>query len=433
MSFVNYFHSNCLPTSFVNLDSRSLVDIQLLRTVTGKPNIPSNHNSHQCVQTMENNKKKVIILEVLLLVFKIIGIFPFGYSPKTKIDNSNRNKSLCATLTGVTYKISLIALVCSLYIRKAVVNPNSYLQKLTADPLTDLEVNLASVVLIILWSCCLLNRYKAMEVFDKFLEITNILEKQQQYWEKREERKFVLTITVHLVLWIIIAWFAYDAWDPIDWYSSGWYALYMFSKFVMTSCILQYTLLCYEIKNMAKCLNAILLDFHQLTLHYSNTKIGNFKNIRFMYCSVWNFTRTISHMYGVPILIIITYLCYGIIYTLSMMILNITDGSIVEALHINRQFYTLHFTSGVAVCILIWSTTAAIREFQETGLTVYKIFYRLEGNIELQKEIESFSLELLHQHLKFTANGFFNLDYPFIKTVISATISYVILLVKISK
>ncbi|THK32866.1 putative gustatory receptor 2a isoform X2 [Diachasma alloeum] len=381
---------------------------------------------------MENDRKK-ISLEILILFFKLIGLFPFGYSRKEKIHSPNRDNPLCSAVTSVTYNLILIALVCSLYIRKAVVNPNSYVQKLMDDPLTDIEVNLASVVLVILWSCFLLNRHDVVEVFDQFLEIVKLLENQQSYWGRRKERKSVLTIAVHVVLWIIIAWFAYDAWDPTDWCSSGWYFLYMFSKFVMTSCILQYTLLCYAIRNMAECLNTILLNFYQLTPHQPHPKILDFKSIRFMYCSVWDFTRAIDGIYGVPILIIITYLCYGIIYTLSMLTLSIKGGSILSALYMNRQFYTLHFTIGVAVCILIWSTTAAIREFQDTGLIVYRIFHRLEENIQLQKEVQSFSLELLHQHLEFSANGFFNLDYPFIQTVISAIISYGILLVNISK
>lgn len=303
---------------------------------------------------MKNNHKRTITL--LILFFKIIGVFPFGYSENPKTFASPRNH-FYFSVTTITYNLILIGLVCSLYIKTAIVDPNLYIKQLTENPLSDIEVNLASVVLIILWMGFPLYRHDVIELLRKLSKIIELLENHRTYWARCNERKFVITIISYISLWIIIGWFAYDAWDPGEWTSSGWYGVYMFAKFVMATCILKYTLLCFMIKNMAECLNTILANFP-----CPSPKIQHFKNIRAMYRLVWNFARSTDQLYGGPILIIIMYSCWGVTYTLSMMTLDLKNGDLLRAILNERQFYLLNLTIVFAMGTLVWSTTAAIDE-----------------------------------------------------------------------
>nr|WPL92039.1 gustatory receptor 2a isoform X2 [Fopius arisanus] len=368
---------------------------------------------------------KAIILEILILLFKLCGFIPFAYSTKSKLYPKNCGLLKWASRFNLLYNFILIAGIFTIYIRTAVNDFSFSIEQLRVTPLKTFELGLAGCIPLTIWIVFIINRHEVMKMLDKSFELEQLMTKRYSlYWSKRGEVKATGALVIYVIFGIIIAltWQYKVTKSPPD-----WVFMYFISKFVIALCLLKYSILCLMMENVVECLNRALSNLHEITPRQCNSINENFKNIRSMYCLVWDIAEMVNGIFGISVLIIITFVCYGIIYTVLRMITLIRNSHMESGPITIQPFYVMQLGLVIASCILIWSTTNAVREFRKTSGLLHRMSHRSGRDIILRLEVLAFSLESNQQFTGFSANGFFCLNYALLQGITAAIISYVMI------
>lgn len=317
---------------------------------------------------MRKNNKRAIILRILIVLFKISGVIPLTYSRKQKLYSNKKGFLHYISRPSLLYNFLLIGIVIGLYVLTTVLYPNYIETWIKYRPLGSMETIGAGVVAIMLWIVFFIKRNDVTETIDSFLEIDDLLHKHYwSYWSKGNERKCVGMLFFYLIFLILV--FCFLQYDKVSVLPTVSYQ-YGISKLLISICILKYSLLCLIIKDMVQCLNEIFSNFHTAS-SYPSDRVKDFKNVRCMYCLVWDIRGKINEMFGLPILIIITYVSFGMIH-----IVAVTVNEFIAATASVQLIYIVQLSVIAATYMLFWTTTTAVEEVRLQKFTLSKIYWK---------------------------------------------------------
>ncbi|XP_023709129.2 putative gustatory receptor 28b [Cryptotermes secundus] len=86
-------------------------------------------------------------------------------------------------------------------------------------------------------------------------------------------------------------------------------------------------------------------------------------------------------------------------------------------------YYALH------LIWLVYFTSFTSKEMNRTAVVVHRFLCKT-NDLVLREELQEFSLQLLHRKVKFTACGFFPLDYTLFYSIVGAVTTYLVILIQ---
>ena len=145
--------------------------------------------------------------------------------------------------------------------------------------------------------------------------------------------------------------------------------------------------------------------------------------LRQVYSELYDITCLINDTYGIAILAIMCWMLTGILCSLYEVLFHFKEWGIIHAVYV------------IIFCVFFFKLTfychTATNEGRSSRIVVQKLI--LEGNCrnECVKQLKMFSLQLQEMTNEYTACGFFTLNLKLFASVVSAIISYVIIMVQI--
>ena len=145
--------------------------------------------------------------------------------------------------------------------------------------------------------------------------------------------------------------------------------------------------------------------------------------LRQIYSEMYDVTCLINDTYGIPILATMCCMLTGVVFFLYRVLFNFKEWGIANAVF------------AIIYCVFFFKVTfychTATNEARSSRIVVQKLL--LEGNcrIECVKQLKMFSLQLQEMTNEYTACGFFTLNLKLFASVVSAIVSYVIIIVQI--
>ncbi|CAK9805665.1 Putative gustatory receptor 28b [Anthophora quadrimaculata] len=137
----------------------------------------------------------------------------------------------------------------------------------------------------------------------------------------------------------------------------------------------------------------------------------------------------VSQFYAAPVLT-------GVSFTFIAMLYN-TYYLISPFLSTTKYMNSIILTNTVVwLLVLLYplnlltnKITSVISEVERTGGIVHTLLNRVFDR-EIKTELERFSLQLLHRRIKFTANGYINLDNTFLHSMLGTVAMYMVVLIQ---
>lgn len=314
---------------------------------------------------MSENYLKRIIRKILILLFKISGLIPLTYNRRNKNYGQNGACHYHLSSASIAYNFILIGIVVGLYFGTSAKDPYYFRDIINEKPVAGMENAGAGSIAIMLWLTFILNRNNAAATLDIFFDLEDLLQKRYwSHWSKRNETKCVRTIVINIMVVALVCWFSFKI-EDIPMTMS---ILYFTSKLLITVCLLKYSLMCIMIEDMVHCLNMILSEFHT-TAVYPDRIIDDLKNVRSLYYVVWDIREKVNDFFGIPMLTIVTYVSFGLICTVSMIVTVAKRAQFLLA-GPNQPFYVIQFAVIIATCVLFGTTTGAVKEVRTQKLVI---------------------------------------------------------------
>jgi hypothetical protein len=145
--------------------------------------------------------------------------------------------------------------------------------------------------------------------------------------------------------------------------------------------------------------------------------------LRQIYSELYDITCLINDTYGVPILAIVCYMLAGVVCLLY------------EVLIYFDAWWGINLTNVLMCTALFFKVTlfchTATNEARSSRIVVEKLLLGRNCRNEIIEELKMFSLQLQAMTNQYTACGFFSLNLKFFTSVVSAIISYTVIMVQI--
>ncbi|XP_063709301.1 putative gustatory receptor 2a [Culicoides brevitarsis] len=152
--------------------------------------------------------------------------------------------------------------------------------------------------------------------------------------------------------------------------------------------------------------------------------------LRQLYDKLWELTSLTNKCFGLSLLvnigndfIAITGHCYWIFLTMENPPVGVNDILAV----IGSTIWTIPSLVNSFMMASICHVT--MEEANEAGSLLHQIKHDCLNESQ-NMVVQQFSLQLLHQKVKFTAYGFFNIDFSLLFTMISATTTYLVIIIQ---
>ena len=184
-------------------------------------------------------------------------------------------------------------------------------------------------------------------------------------------------------------------------------------------------------KNSERCMRSARAVEHLSITPLRVSSVGNIERtlrqtdihwLRQIYSELYDITCLINDTYGVPILATMCWMLTGILCSLYELIFNFKGWGIGNVVYV--IIFSVFFFKVTFYC------HTATNEARSSRIVVQKLL--LEGNCrnECVKELKMFSLQLQEMTNEYTACGFFSLNLKLFASVVSAIVSYVIIMVQ---
>jgi len=145
--------------------------------------------------------------------------------------------------------------------------------------------------------------------------------------------------------------------------------------------------------------------------------------LRQIYSELYDIICLINDTYGIPLLATMCWMLTGILCSLYDGLFNFKGWGIANVLY------------AIICCVFFFEVMfychTATNEARSSRIVVQKLL--LEGNCrnECVKQLKMFSLQLQEMTIQYTACGFFTLNLKLFASVVSAIVSYIIIMVQI--
>jgi len=145
--------------------------------------------------------------------------------------------------------------------------------------------------------------------------------------------------------------------------------------------------------------------------------------LRQIYSELYDITCLINDTYGIPVLATTCWMLTVVVFSLYEALINSEMWGISDVLY--AITYSIFFFKVTLIC------HTATNEARSSSILVQKLL--LEGNCRNEniEELKMFSLQLQVMTNEYTASGFFSLNLRLCASVVSAIVSYIVIMVQI--
>ncbi|XP_046589810.1 putative gustatory receptor 28a [Neodiprion lecontei] len=142
-------------------------------------------------------------------------------------------------------------------------------------------------------------------------------------------------------------------------------------------------------------------------------------------------TEEINRVFGTQLVFVMGMSIYNIISLLFGLYVTLTSTTMFHSFRHDYLFYSLSWLSFflIVVFYVVHCSSTVSDEAQKIGKLMYEVAQR-SHETETQDEINAFSIQLLKNPLKLTANGLFVLDYKMICAMGGLVSTYLVILIQ---
>ncbi|RLZ02190.1 Gustatory receptor 5 [Cephus cinctus] len=411
---------------------------------------------------MQKEKISLIILRIFIFSYKVIGLATFSVRSKSfkilkdpKVDTGNHNGtdedgSLDISMQFVYSRFGTmynVLLTCFLLVMNYLSIPSIYSESYSnTTPLIRVIVAAqAAGGIFVMITAILVYTVKqktALRIAGKITQMDHVLLKMDDiFWDDFSIWLFLLFLG-SIALWInhlVLEVIAFDE-NMIPLFSVT------VPSFIVYWLVLQYTFVLILIERrfriinqalralipksnlMTDCYPGIPLNLPEYIL-VNNSTIRSIKKLHMAYTTLCEVCLEVSEYYGVSILLAISYYFYSLVYNAYSIL-----GPFVVSREQIKLFILLDSISWLIIlvfpiAVLTWSVTKTVSEAKRTSDVVHELLHSVLHR-EAKIELKYFSLQLLHKNISFTAFEFFTLDFTLLRSILSATATYLIILIQ---
>ncbi|CAK9799638.1 Putative gustatory receptor 28b [Anthophora plagiata] len=381
---------------------------------------------------------------LLLFIFKSVGLATFT------VKNQENSKGkwvedvvhFTATKIGILYNLLLSCLVIGLnYITIPSLYTAEYTNKSSITTLIEVfQAVIGSVVIFFTSLHYCTNQSALVRIGNDLVETRTSLRRMQKSID--EKRVFRLFLVAHLLNFslLISVWITEEFAFHTDYIL--WLVDIIPTAFV-SLIYMQYFSVLIWIDAIFSRINSIIQDYSKFGYDHTRPKVLHHTRsmsispltmqllvqIRNLHDHLCNVSDKVSQFYAVPILMGISFSFVTMLYNTYYLISPFLSTSkyMNSITLVNTVFWLLLLL--YPLNLLTNKITSIISEIERTGGVVHTLLNRVFDR-EIKTELERFSLQLLHRRIRFTANGYLDLDNAFLHSMLSTVAMYMVVLIQ---
>ncbi|KAJ4433258.1 hypothetical protein ANN_15517 [Periplaneta americana] len=169
--------------------------------------------------------------------------------------------------------------------------------------------------------------------------------------------------------------------------------------------------------------------------HLRNENIRSIKALRRIHLLLHNIVKYVNKSFGLQIML--AFISSAVMTTLNVhiCIIALTKDREISSECTTYKFMSLQLAWTIPPILKLIGSTAACemakKEAARTAVLVQKLMLRQNLDPEVIHELQLFSQQLLHVDTKFTAFGFFVLDFSFLYSTIGSIVTFLIVLTQV--
>ncbi|CAK9831183.1 Putative gustatory receptor 28b [Anthophora retusa] len=381
---------------------------------------------------------------LLLFLFKFIGLAPFTVKNQENSKGKWVENTVHFTVTkiGILYNLLLSCLVVALnYITIPSLYTVEYANKSSITTLIEVFQGISGSLVIFFTSLHYCTNQSALvRIGNDLIETRTSLRRiQKPVDEKKVFRLFLLAHLLNFIL-LISVWIT----EELAFHSAFilWLVDIIPTAFV-SLLYMQYFSVLTWVDAVFSRINSTMQDFlkfgydhnrpsvlhHTRSTHISPLTMQFLVQIRNLHDHLCDVSDKISQFYAVPILTGISFTFIAMLYNTYYLISSfLSTSKYINSITVaNTVFWLLVLL--YPLNLLTNKTTSIISEVERTGGIVHLLLNRIFDR-EIKKELERFSLQLLHRRIRFTANGYIDLDNMFFHSMLSTVAMYMVVLIQ---
>ncbi|XP_011703401.1 PREDICTED: uncharacterized protein LOC105459234 [Wasmannia auropunctata] len=410
-----------------------------------KKNVTAEKNSKQKMTKIKSgsHQSSLWLFKILIMFFKFIGLATFAY----RIDTQKKR-------TSYTFQYSEFGIVCNVVLSILMIASNCLSIPFKINVEYENKSNLTVIIEVVqtvlgsLVICVILFRYcidqkSLVRIANRLMDVEHEIDRLYHlYPPLRRQRIFctmisVCVLKIFLLIFLLISEvFAFNT-GPVSWLGD------VLPTFHVGWLLIQYNLLITVIQaNFADVNRAIhnlirvnTPDLRPQCLYQtrrvviSNSTVHQLLQLRDMHCHLCEISENVSDFYSLPVLFGMTFLFLTLIYNGYYLFspLLMTDNILEYETFSNTIIWLLFLMYPIS--LLTNRITKILIEIRKTGNVVNNLLSCAIGK-ETKSELKQFSLQLLHQKIQFTANGYFALDNSFLHSLVGTVVTYLVILVQ---
>ncbi|XP_076751988.1 putative gustatory receptor 28a [Xylocopa sonorina] len=378
---------------------------------------------------------------LFLLLFKLIGLATFSISKRRAAEKKPWGDELLVTGSKVEMFYNLLfscSIMASTYITIPTLYTDEYPYKGTISTTIDIsEGILGSFVMfsVSLYYC--MYQLALIKIGNRLIQAEATLRRLQRPTNRKHIFCVLLVCSFMIVLCISVWVTEYLSYynGPPTWVTTIFPNTFVGLLFIQYFSVLTLTGAFFaNLNSIIQDLDGNWSDVARLDLLYQTRRLFGSSMIRLLlqtreiHCNLCDISSQISQFYSLPTLICVFFsFCTLLNMSYYLLDLIIIGDALKYIIYVNISLWIIYILYPIG--LLTSKITEVVNEVEKTGRIVHLLLNRTIDR-EVKNELERFSLQLLHQRVKFTANGFFTLDNTFLQSMLGTTTTYLVVLIQ---
>ncbi|OXU18068.1 hypothetical protein TSAR_004440 [Trichomalopsis sarcophagae] len=375
-------------------------------------------------------------------IFKVFGLATMSMTVCTKKNNFKNRKMFSYSYHGIIYNGVLICFLIIAGIYKMYYIQDKLIDQSRMSEVIDVFGNfIIYAVSVVLLSKYMISQTLAVRIGNNLYSINLVLERfNLKYKNQYMIMHYKLVLLFDLTIWlgvIIIGSFSDCTFIAA--------ILTYIPNFIINCLVIQYVVIIIFIYGEAKALNnqfrkyvdrafsdTLLYQFRRpiLSAHYYLPENNEIILLQKSCLSIYEVSNNVSKFYSLSILICIVKLFFSIILNTYFFLKPSIFGKNIITSTMNHVWSISWLTLDTfSLCILTQYITMTVNEIKKTGDIVHQILRHSTG-LGVIKQLNNFSLHLLHKNIQFTAMDMFSLDCTLLHSIVGSITTYLVILIQ---
>ncbi|KDR24352.1 hypothetical protein L798_04300, partial [Zootermopsis nevadensis] len=161
------------------------------------------------------------------------------------------------------------------------------------------------------------------------------------------------------------------------------------------------------------------------------SNVMRFQYLRELHVSAREVAESVNSAYSLLLLLSTAIMFLSLTHILYFIFMDfvVQKNSLLCNETPNISYFIWLFYYVLRLIWLVYFPCFAAKEANRTAIVVHKLLGQT-NDLVLREEIQQFSLQLLHEKVKFTACGFFPLDFTLLYSIVGAVTTYLVILIQ---